>query len=319
MSTATKTPETDARTVQAMLHRGAGRESEARALGVDTASAGGVLATDDFVDRLNVVKAPLELPTRPVRPEKGTAFIPTVETLPTVTLEGLDDSSSENSITFSQVALDDTVRRELFFLASQQLLSDAEALEQKLLQVAGRAFAASTNNLLLTGSGTDQVLGVTNDSDVPTQAISNTDTGTILDSIHQAIENLGDGYRAGPGLAVAMGAAEYRTLRSLKDSNNQPVGLIEFRPFGGSSVPFLGPFRVVIDDSTPDGELVFGDWRTGYEWAQVRDLALSLGQSEGAHFENFQRPIRLWDEVDGEPAQAADAFVRATGLDTSTS
>lgn len=303
-------------TVRGIQQRKSGDGKEARALGIETGSAGGFLVSDDFRERLNVLQAPMQLPVQPTPFDKGQGQIPIVQSLPSVTLEGLDDPSADASITFAELDLSNATRREFFAYISEQLFSDAESLEGALLQVLAQAFAKSTNELVLVGTGSPGPEGVTNDTDVPTEAITETDVGTIWDSIHTAIENLGDAYRTGSGAAVAMGPAEYRTLRNLKDANNQPVDLIRFAPFGRAQVPYLDTFRVVVDSNTPSGELVFGDWMKGYEFSrQGEALALDFGRG-GVFHEKFQRPVRAHDVVEGEVAQP-DAFVRATGLTTS--
>jgi len=301
---------------RAIVH---GDYAEARALSEGTDSEGGFLVHEDFEDEIvRLVGQLTPLANREfmrvIPMTRDVAQVPVENTRPTV--ERIAENTSGDTGTdpaFSNVSL----AAQLFgrvLPMSEQLLADAdvEVLEY-LRDVYAEVLAEKRNELVLTGSGTNEPEGVRNASGLTSTAADLTDGGTIHDTVVDQYNQLPP--RAVQDAIWLASQQTWKVLAQTKDADNNPVvqrlGDGPFDEMLGRPLFVTEALPENLGTGTDESVLILGNFRRGYVFGDRRQMQFAENRG-GKFFENFQVAIRVSERYDGKVAQIEN-FAETTG------
>lgn len=220
----------------------------------------------------------------------------------TWTAEGTDSTSSKD--TLKSIALAAYTLIKTLKISAQVKAMSVDAFEQWIIDALVRKLRAACDKAVVSGNGSNQPTGLDSQTWDGTNSITvaNGSTATY-DNIVDLEALVGEGF-----ITNAVWACNRKmkaVLLKLKDDQKRPI--FERAVEDGFVGTLLG-YPVRLDANIKDGEMYFGDWKSGY----VMNFAqpITIESSAEAGFMSGSTVYRGMALVDGKPTGAKNALVK---------
>ena len=220
----------------------------------------------------------------------------------TWTAEGTDSTSSKD--TLKSIALAAYTLIKTLKISAQVKAMSVDAFEQWIIDALVRKLRAACDKAVVSGNGSNQPTGLDSQTWDGTNSITvaNGSTATY-DNIVDLEALVGEGF-----ITNAVWACNRKmktVLLKLKDDQKRPI--FE-RAVEDGFVGILLGYPVRLDANIKDGEMYFGDWKSGY----VMNFAqpITIESSAEAGFMSGSTVYRGMALVDGKPTGAKNALVK---------
>ena len=287
-------------------------EVEVKALSEGTDSAGGYLVPDDF--RSQVIMRTNELSVLYPRcfkfpTSRDSVKIPNLSTDVEVSWDEAENASFDES----DAALGQTTftihRMNAITYTSRELVSDSAVnLVDLLSRLFADAVSRERDKMICVGDGSGQPEGVFSATGVT--AVSSIGGIGHADLV-QMDETIAEQYRSDASLVWITNQTVRRYIRTIKDSNGQPVLMRD--PVNMKAPAMLMGHPLLINTNAPSGYIALG--ALSKYWIADREiLGFESTTTGGDTFAKHQIGLKLWERWDGKLVYKTDCWVIGSGI-----